>query len=421
MKSVYRLPTIILIPLLFLFGALPLSAWQSSTVYAQNETISYDLDLNAVASLFGESRDLADFEWRLNDPDLQISNLDLNGDYRVDYLRVIETTQNGLHLIVIQAVIGPDMYQDVATIEVSGSRYNNTYVQIIGDPYLYGYNYIIEPYYVYTPVIFNYFWNPGYYRPYYSHYRWGYYPRHYRPWRPVPTPYYRNHIYKHIDRRHHYRNTTVRRNIHARQLYKQVRRNDYARRYPNRSYIKRRQNTISRGTNRQTNNYQTRSRQQQLHRGSSQLRGVQKNLNRNHQLNSSRYKNSTQQLNRRRDHTDSSRQRNFARQNYRQQTTQKRYSTTNRHPASSHQKRQNYGEAHRYQNRKTIQTHSLSRGHTSSHRGATRTHSAQQGRGAHATTKRNHSTRNHTATHRNSSTTRSQAAGNRAGRNGERR
>lgn len=60
----------------------------TATVVAQNYDISDNLDLQAVASIFGESNDLEDFERRLNDPSLQISNLDLNRDNYVDYLRV---------------------------------------------------------------------------------------------------------------------------------------------------------------------------------------------------------------------------------------------------------------------------------------------------------------------------------------------
>ena len=63
-----------------------------TTVRANSSDISDNLNLQAVASIFGESNDLEDFERRLNDPNAQISNLDLNGDNRVDYLRVIEVT-----------------------------------------------------------------------------------------------------------------------------------------------------------------------------------------------------------------------------------------------------------------------------------------------------------------------------------------
>ena len=277
--------------LLFVFaGTASLFAYQGAAVYAQNQDISYDLDLNAVASIFGESRDLADFEWRLNDPSLQISNLDLNGDYRVDYLRVIETTQYGIHLIVIQAVVGPNMYQDVATIEVGRNGYNEGYVQIVGDPYLYGYNYIVEPYYAYTPVIFSYFWSSRYYRPYYSHYRWGYYPRHYRAWRPMPAPYYRKHVHRVIDRRHRYHYTTVRRNAKARELHRQVRRNDYARRHPNRSFVNRQQHTVRQGAGRQMHKQQASNRNSQPHRGVNRQSNRYQNHNRDHSY-QNRYQN----------------------------------------------------------------------------------------------------------------------------------
>jgi hypothetical protein len=65
-------------------------AQDRTTVNATSSEVSDNLDLRAVASIFGDSKDLADFEFRLNDPKTQISNLDLNNDNQVDYLRVIE-------------------------------------------------------------------------------------------------------------------------------------------------------------------------------------------------------------------------------------------------------------------------------------------------------------------------------------------
>ena len=55
-------------------------AQDRTTVTANNTEISDNLDLRAVATLFGDSRDLEDFERRLNDPKSQISNLDLNNE-----------------------------------------------------------------------------------------------------------------------------------------------------------------------------------------------------------------------------------------------------------------------------------------------------------------------------------------------------
>ena len=65
-------------------------AQDKTTVEATSSDISENLDLEAVASVFGESKDLEEFEKKLNDPKTQISNLDLNEDGEVDYLRVLE-------------------------------------------------------------------------------------------------------------------------------------------------------------------------------------------------------------------------------------------------------------------------------------------------------------------------------------------
>src|ERR1035437_10779909 len=73
------------------------------TVQAQNDDISNNLDLKAVSTAFGESKNLEEFEQKLNDYDSGISNLDLNNDGQVDYLRVIEKNENDTHVVVIQA------------------------------------------------------------------------------------------------------------------------------------------------------------------------------------------------------------------------------------------------------------------------------------------------------------------------------
>ncbi|MEA3418517.1 MAG: hypothetical protein U9Q90_03880, partial [Campylobacterota bacterium] len=239
MKRTQKLLILIIGSILLCGSTISLLAKDTATVYAENEDISRNLDLNAVASIFGESRDLEDFERRLNDPDIRTSNLDLNGDGRVDYLRVVETMEGAMHLIAIQAVIGYDSYQDVATIEVEKDYRDNAIVQVVGDPYLYGPSYIIEPIYLYTPIIYGIFWGAVRYRPYYSHYRWGYYPRYYRPWRPRPVPYYHNYLRRHVNDRNYYRRADTRKNHNARQMHNRIRKNDYAIKHPNRSYTKR--------------------------------------------------------------------------------------------------------------------------------------------------------------------------------------
>lgn len=213
-------------------------AQDKTTVNATSSEISDNLDLRAVASIFGESKDLADFEFRLNDPKEQISNLDLNNDNQVDYLRVIESIEGNIHLVVIQAVLGKDQFQDVATVEVETDSNNHMQVQVVGDVYMYGKNYIYEPVYVGVPVIYNYFWVSNYH-PYYSSWYWGYYPTYYYGWNPFPVFKYRRHIGLHINFSFQYNYVHTRRFQSAYNNYYNRRSNYYERQYPNRSFERR--------------------------------------------------------------------------------------------------------------------------------------------------------------------------------------
>lgn len=215
-----------------------LFAQEKTTVTAKNSDISDNLDLRAVATVFGDAKDLEDFERRLNDPKTQISNLDLNNDNYVDYLRVIETVEGNVHLVVVQAVLEKDVFQDVATIEVERDSNNRVQVQVVGDVYMYGTNYIYEPVYVHTPVIYTTFWVSNY-RPYYSSWYWGYYPSYYYYWNPFPVFRYRNHIHVHINFGHSYHYVSHRRCASVYNNYYGRRGNGYERRYPNRSFAHR--------------------------------------------------------------------------------------------------------------------------------------------------------------------------------------
>ncbi|UWY28013.1 hypothetical protein N4T20_20110 [Flavobacterium sp. TR2] len=226
-----------------LFGSC--AAQSQTTVYAKNSDISDNLDLRAVASMFGESANLQDFERRLNDPKYQISNLDLNGDDEVDYLRVIESVENRTHVVIIQAVLDRDVYQDVATIDVERDNYNKVSVQIVGNSYLYGANYIYEPVYSVVPVIYTSFWVTNY-RPYYSTWYWGYYPTYYSAWRPYPVYRYRNNINVCINVHNTYNYVNVRRSYRAPAIYETRRTYGYERMRPNYSFAERHSNTTNR-------------------------------------------------------------------------------------------------------------------------------------------------------------------------------
>lgn len=209
---------------------------QTVTVTATSTDISQNLDLKTVATLFGQAKDLEQFEQMLNNPDSAFSNLDLNGDGEVDYLRVIETADNNRHLVVIQAVLAKDIYQDVASIFVEKDEKNQVTVQVVGDEYIYGANYIIEPVYIYRPYIYDWFWGPSWvcwHSPYY----WGYWPSWWHPFYCVDPFIYWEHCYWH---HYHYPTCSYRTGHHHRPHYAamrdRVRRNDFAQRHPERSF-----------------------------------------------------------------------------------------------------------------------------------------------------------------------------------------
>lgn len=226
------------------FFAILFAGWalaqDRTTVTATSNDISDNLDLRAVASIFGESKDLEDFERRLNDPKAQISNLDLNGDRQVDYLRVIESVEGNAHIIIVQAVLERDIFQDVATIEVERDNNNVVQVQVVGDVYMYGDNYVYQPVYVTRPIIYDHFWVVGY-RPYWSMWYWGYYPTYYYGWAPYPIYRYRNHIHTHINVHNHYVYVNNPRPRHY-TLAPRYRGNGYEVRNPGRSFRERNDN-----------------------------------------------------------------------------------------------------------------------------------------------------------------------------------
>ncbi len=178
-------------------------AQQTVTVEAKNYQVSDNLDLEAVAIAFGQAKNLEEFEKVLNDPENPMSNLDLNNDGYVDYLRVLEDAENDLRVIVVQAVLGKELFQDIATISVEGGNAKTAKVTVIGNSYVYGDNYVIQPVYVNPPVIFSSFWVPGYVY-YRSLYYWDYYPSWYHHYHCLGYHAYHRHIHVYHSHHHHY-------------------------------------------------------------------------------------------------------------------------------------------------------------------------------------------------------------------------
>jgi hypothetical protein len=179
------------------------------SVYAQTGVIEISpsdnlgdgLDLHAVSTLFQESEDLEAFEKALN-AENDINNLDLNDDGQVDYIRVLEEITDETHIVVLQAVLGENDFQDVATIEIEKND-DDFNLQVHGNEDLYGPDYYIVPVggTIHTWPIIVRIYGPNY-RPYRSRYYWNVYPRWWRPYRPVKV-----HIYRR--RTIHHRNSKV--------------------------------------------------------------------------------------------------------------------------------------------------------------------------------------------------------------------
>lgn len=177
--------------LLFLAGTTLFSAQEDTTLTAVSE-VAEDLDLNAVSELFKDSENLEAFEKKLNDPEIGINNLDLDENEEIDFIRVVEEVTDDAHIIILQACLGEDEFQDVATIEVEKTDEDYS-MQVQGNGDLYGVDYYVVPAHVHIhswPVI-RWMYRPAYH-PYLSKYRFGFYPRWWRVRRRVARNIYLN-------------------------------------------------------------------------------------------------------------------------------------------------------------------------------------------------------------------------------------
>jgi hypothetical protein len=197
-----------------------------------------DFDLFGVFGVFEESDDLEDFEKKLNSQENDVNNLDLNKDDEVDMIRLVEYEEGTTRLIVMQAVLGDNDYQDVATIELEKFADDNISCQIIGDEDMYGPDYIVEPspeeasivssnsmavvfvsVHLWTPVRF--IFRPGRVL-FVSAVIWHPRPIWFRPWRPIARATWRNRVMRWHSPR--FRPGPVRHSPHGRNMYAKKRR-----------------------------------------------------------------------------------------------------------------------------------------------------------------------------------------------------
>lgn len=141
-----------------------------------------------------------------------------------------------MHLVVIQAVLGRYIYQDIATIDVERDAFNKITIQLVGNTHLYGSNCIYEPIYYSNPRIFSLFWASNY-RPYSSTWSWNYYPKHYYSWSPYPAYRYRKNIANCLNTNNRYHQVDFRSSRQAEVLYR--RKYSYSNNnYSDRNFIK---------------------------------------------------------------------------------------------------------------------------------------------------------------------------------------
>ena len=170
-----------------------------------------NLDLYAVLDVFKSSKSIEAFEKSLNDKSTGVNNLDLNGDEKVDYIRVIDLRDGDAHAITLRVPVSGEESQDVAVIQIEKTGEQAASVQIVGDEVVYGKDVIIEPKeekekagFVYASAVgVNVYYWPSVtyiYSPAYvvweSPYHYDYYPVYWNPWPPVAYEVYYPVVYK---------------------------------------------------------------------------------------------------------------------------------------------------------------------------------------------------------------------------------
>ena len=172
-------------------GVCMVFAGEEATVTPASEAAE-GLDLQAVSELFKDAENLEEFEKSLNDEEVGINNLDLDENGEIDFIRVVEEVDGDAHVIILQACLGEDEFQDVATIAINKSEEDYD-MQVQGNEELYGTDYYVETTHVHIhawPII-GWIYRPVY-RPYWSRYHFGFHPKWWRVRRPVARHVYRN-------------------------------------------------------------------------------------------------------------------------------------------------------------------------------------------------------------------------------------
>ncbi len=122
----------------------------SNLMFSQNKVDSLGLpgdnfDLYGALDVFKKAKTPEEFEKAINLKDNEINNLDLDGDGKTDYVKVIDRVEKNGHTLVMQVAVSETETQDVAVLEIEKTGDEKAHVQIVGNEELYGKDYILEP------------------------------------------------------------------------------------------------------------------------------------------------------------------------------------------------------------------------------------------------------------------------------------
>lgn len=181
-----------------------------SSIAQENDSPEFsgeNFSLEGALAMFKKSASLEDFEKAINEENNNVNNLDLNNDGDIDYVTVEDIMEGTNHVVVLSAQLGENEKQDIATINIEKTGNEEAHLQIIGDDDLYAENSVAEPFDVEEKAIedkgpntievipsriivnvwgwpsVRFIYAPSY-RVWVSPYRWTFYPRWWKPWRP---------------------------------------------------------------------------------------------------------------------------------------------------------------------------------------------------------------------------------------------
>lgn len=190
---------------------LVLLALQTLTSQAQDKSknMEENFSLEGALAMFKKSNSIEEFEASINSEKNEVNNLDLNQDGTIDYIAVEDLVDGDKHTLVLAAVLSENEKQDVATLVIEKTANEEAQLQIFGDEDLFEANTIVEPFEVNeqmdkrkngpnmpelttTRIVVNVWFWPSVrfiyapsYRIWVSPYRWAFYPKWWKPWRPV--------------------------------------------------------------------------------------------------------------------------------------------------------------------------------------------------------------------------------------------